>query len=127
MSQQWKAFERDVAAMLGGTRVVRGDFGESDFDVRIPDFPLFRTDAKRYKRHAHHTLLKKVKGKYCKSDPLHVPLLCTRENGSPFTVASMPLSALASLLDEIRSLREQIQRQEAELEQREIRRISEAL
>ena len=131
MSQQWKAFERDVAAMLRGERVIRGDYGLSDFDVRIPDFPSFRTDAKRYKRHAHHTLLKKVKEKYCKVDPMSVPLLCTRENGSPFTVASMPLSALANLLDTIRECRTTIEVLQGQVDdyrrQLEIRSTAEAL
>jgi hypothetical protein len=124
MSQQWKAFERDVAAALKGERVVRGDFGISDFDVKVPDFQALRIDAKRYARHAHHTLLKKVKKKYCEGDSALVPLLCTRENGSPFTVASLPLKDFADLLDLVRRQRDELEALRAQLE---IRRTAEGL
>lgn len=65
-SQAWKALEREAALVLGGKRVVRGDWGESDVDVKT-EYPALKVDCKYRQSHAHHSLLKEIGEKYCKT------------------------------------------------------------
>lgn len=64
-SQAWKALEREAALVLGGKRVVRGDWGESDVDVKT-EFPRLKVDCKYRQSHAHHSLLEGIRKKYCR-------------------------------------------------------------
>ena len=105
MSQAWKDLERTVAAKLGGRRKLRGaNFAEEDFDVEVTDFAHWRIDAKYRARHAHHTLLREVRKKYCK-DSTAVPLLVTKARGEHGEVVSMSLDDFAAIVTALRAAR----------------------
>ncbi len=98
----WKQLERDAAAILGGERVTRGsDFGKEDVDVKIPDFPSFKIDTKRYKRFRVFSLFDLVKKKYCKK-PEDKPILIIRESNRKYVLAVINLNLLGQFLDYIR-------------------------
>lgn len=101
-SQRWKQLEKTAAAKLGGKRIVREDFFEKAPDVLVEDFGLI-IDAKAHKRFRHHSLLDTVAAKYCHDG--EVPVLVTKTHGQIGEYASLPLDALAALLDEIRAAR----------------------
>ena len=100
---RWKALERTAAHKLGGQRVHRQwELFEVAPDVLVPDFKLV-IDAKAYKRFSHHTLIEAVQRKYCRPD--EVPVLVTKAEGQTGEFATLPLDALANLLDEVRRAR----------------------
>jgi len=101
-SSQWKQLERDTAKVLKGKRVTRAyDFGTSDIDVDIPDFPSFKVDTKRRKKAQIFSLYKLIKKKYCKH-PQDNPVLVIREHNSKFELAIIDLELLGKFLDFIR-------------------------
>ena len=102
ISKQWKALERDTAKVLKGKRVSRGyDFGISDIDVDIPDFPSFKVDTKRRKKAQVLSLYKLVKKKYC-NKPTDDAVLVIREHNSKLKLAVIDLELLGKFLDYIR-------------------------
>ena len=101
-SQAWKSHEKAVAKGLGGRRISRADdWGRSDVDVVVADFPMFRIDGKYRQKFAHHTLLREVKKKYCK-DPKSIPLLVTKQARERGAVVSMSLNDFGALLSMMR-------------------------
>lgn len=80
-SQAWKALEREAAQLLGGKRVVRGDWGESDVDVRT-EYRHLKVDCKYRQSHAHHALLKGIQKKYCQR-PEDKAVLVTKHARQP--------------------------------------------
>lgn len=99
-SQAWKALEREAARLLGGKRVVRGDWGESDVDVRT-EFPRLKVDCKYRQSHAHHALLKGIAKKYCKQVD-DCAVLVTKHKGQPSCNVTVNGDAFAVLLDCLR-------------------------
>ena len=98
----WKQLERDTASILKGERVSRGaDFGKTDVDVKIPDFPSFKVDTKRYKRLQVFSLFDLVKKKYCKT-PQDEPILVLRESNRKYVLAVINLDLLGKILNIIR-------------------------
>jgi len=105
----WKNLERSTAAVLKGERVSRGaDFGKTDVDVKIPDFPSFKIDTKRYKRLQTFSLFDLVKKKYCKN-PKDKPILVLRQSGKKYVLAVIDLNLLSQLLDYVRLKKDQEQ------------------
>lgn len=84
-SQAWKALERETARTLGGKRVVRGDWGESDVDVKT-EYPALKIDCKYRQSHAHHKLFKEIDKKYCVNLADHVVLVTKHANQVGFNV-----------------------------------------
>lgn len=104
----WKQLERTAAEVLGGTRVSRGmDFGVSDVDVKIDDFPTFKVDTKRYKHFAAFSLYETVQKKYCKK-PEDKPILILRQSGKRHVLAVIDLNLLAGFMDYVREKKDQI-------------------
>jgi len=102
MSHQWKQLERDTAKVLGGKRISRGyDFGISDIDVEIPDFPSFKIDTKYRKTSQIFSLYRELKDKYCKK-PSDTPILVVREHNSKFELAVINLELLGKFLNYVR-------------------------
>lgn len=98
----WKQLERDTALILGGKRISRGaDFGQTDVDVKIEDFPSFKIDTKRYKRLQTFSLFDTVKKKYCKN-PQDEPVLVLRQSGKQYILAVIKLDLLGKILNIIR-------------------------
>ena len=98
----WKQLERDAAVILGGERVTRGaNFGQKDVDVKVPDFPSFKIDTKRYKRFRVFSLFDLVKKKYCKNSQ-DKPILIVRESNRKYVLAVVDLDLLAKMLNIIR-------------------------
>jgi len=99
-SQAWKALEREAAKLLGGKRVVRGDYGESDVDVRI-EYPSLKVDCKYRQSHAHHALLRGIEKKYCQSIGDHAVLVTkhAHQSGCNVTVSG---DLFGILLDALR-------------------------
>lgn len=106
MSDAWKALERTVAETLGGKRVHRAnDFGVSDVDVKIEDFPHWKIDAKLRKRGwKHHAMLREVAKKYCR-DVGDMALLVTKNGGEHGAVVSLSLRDFGILTATLRALR----------------------
>ncbi len=102
-SQAWKALEREAARGLGGKRVHRGaDFGVSDVDVTVDDFPEWAIDCKyRSSKFSHHTLLSEIEKKYC-GEGRTTPVLVTKHRGGRGAVVSMRLSDFADLVEQLR-------------------------
>jgi len=96
-SQAWKALEREAAQLLGGKRVVRGDWGESDVDVKT-EFPRLKVDCKYRQSHAHHALLTGIKKKYCKESSERA-VLVTKHKGQPGCNVTVDGYTFAALLD----------------------------
>jgi hypothetical protein len=102
ISSQWKVLERDTAKALKGRRISRGyDFGQTDIDVYIEDFPYFKVDSKRRKKSQVFTLFDEVKRKYCGS-PKDEPILVIREWNRKYELAVIDLELLGRFLDFIR-------------------------
>jgi hypothetical protein len=99
-SQAWKALEREAARLLGGKRVVRGDWGESDVDVKT-EFPQLKVDCKYRQSHAHHALLKTIDKKYCVPKG-GTPVLVTKHKGQPGCNVTITGQTFATLLDCLR-------------------------
>lgn len=99
-SQAWKELERQAAKLLGGRRVVRGDWGESDVDVKT-EFPGLKVDCKYRQSHAHHALLKGIHLKYCQK-PEDVAVLVTKHKGQPSFNVTVNGDTFATLLDCLR-------------------------
>lgn len=99
-SQAWKALEREAAKLLGGKRVVRGDWGESDVDVRT-EYSALKVDCKYRQSHAHHALLKGIEKKYCTYDN-HRPVLVTKHARQPGCNVTLTGDTFATLLDCLR-------------------------
>lgn len=99
-SQAWKALEREAALVLGGKRVVRGDWGESDVDVRT-EYPALKVDCKYRQSHSHHSLLKGIEKKYCKSIGDH-PVLVTKHRGQVGCNVTVGSELFGILLDALR-------------------------
>ena len=79
--------------------MLRGnDFSKSDSDVRVPDFPFLRIDAKAYKKFAHHTLMREIVDKYCKR-PGDIPVLVTKHERQVGMYVTVPLDFFAHLLE----------------------------
>lgn len=98
----WKQLERDTAEVLKGERVSRGaNFSQIDVDVKIPDFPSFKIDSKRYKRFSIFSLYELVKSKYCKK-PTDKPILVIRQSNKHFVLAVIDIKLLGQFLDYIR-------------------------
>lgn len=98
----WKNLERSTAAILGGERVSRGaDFGKTDVDVKISDFPSLKIDTKRYKRLQVFSLFDLVKKKYCKTLK-DKPILVLRQSGKKYVLAVIDIKLLSQLLDYVR-------------------------
>lgn len=103
-SQAWKALERMAAGLLRGTRVLRGaDFSRDDVDVRVPDMPFLKVDAKLRQSWAHHAYVKEVARKYCVTGN-DVAVLVTREAGKPAVNVTVSLVFFAYLLDMVRAV-----------------------
>lgn len=101
MSKPWKELEKKAAAALGGERIRRDlDYGQSNYDVLVPDFDFLRVDAKYRQRHAHHSLIEEIREKYCKDGGY--PVLVTKHRGSHREYVSCDLSLFAALLEMIR-------------------------
>lgn len=104
-SGAWKNLERESARMLGGNRVTRGaDFSVSDVDVKIPELPFLKVDAKYRKSHAHHSLLEEVRKKYCNAGD--IPVLITKHHRQRGANVTIPLELFAVLLDAFRQQNE---------------------
>jgi hypothetical protein len=106
-SQAWKSHERKIAAVLGGQRIVRQDWGESAPDVHIADFPHFKVDGKYRQKFMHHSLLREIAEKYCRKQtetdaPGDVPILVTRVAGERGAVVSLRVEDFGMLLDVVR-------------------------
>ncbi len=98
----WKQLERDTAKVLKGERVLRGaDFGKTDVDVRIPDFPSLKVDTKRYKKFQTFSLYEEVKKKYCKSLTDNA-ILVLRQSGKHNKLVVIDIEFFAKLLDFVR-------------------------
>ncbi|MFA5460088.1 MAG: hypothetical protein WC283_02015 [Candidatus Paceibacterota bacterium] len=98
----WKQLERDTALILGGKRISRGaDFGKKNVDVKIPDFPFFKIDTKRYKRLQVFSLFDTLKKKYCKK-PEHEGMLVLRQSGKKYILAVIDIKLLSKMLNIIR-------------------------
>ncbi len=100
--------ERAIAEELGGKRVVRADFGVSDTDVRIEDFPQLKIDSKYRAAWAHNSYLEEVAEKYAK-EPGSIPLLVTKQKRQRGAIVCMYLEDFATMLDAVRDLRGRIQ------------------
>ena len=99
-SRRWKVLEQRTADMLKGERVTTPWFlFEERPDFVVKDFSMVG-DSKAYARFAHHRLLEAVQSKYCQ--PGDTPVLVTAEPHKP-PLATLPLDALAGLLDRIRA------------------------
>ncbi len=102
-SNAWKSLERAIAEELGGKRVVRADFGVSDTDVRIEDFPQLKIDAKYRAAWSHTSYLKEVAKKYAKK-PGDIPLLITKQKRQQGAIVCLSLEDFAGMLNRIRAL-----------------------
>lgn len=103
MGKAWKELEKKTAAALGGTRINRAaDYGESTYDVVVPDFHFLRADAKYRQRHAHHSLVEEIRTKYCQDGGY--PVLVTKHAGSHREYVTVDLSLFGALLQVIRNL-----------------------
>lgn len=115
-STAWKAHERRTAKKLGGRRISRGDdFSRSDVDVKIPDFPMMKVDAKYRASFSHHALYREVKKKYCK-EMGDIAILTTRgkhERGELVTLSMDDFSALLGGLRQLRTIQAEIKRQQS--------------
>ena len=101
----WKAHERDSAAALGGRRVSRADnWGRSDTDLKIKDFPHWQIDCKYRQSFLHHSLLDEIERKYCK-EPGQVPVLITKQAHEQSGIVSLRRDDLGKLLNEVRAAR----------------------
>ena len=99
-SRRWKALEIRAAETLGGERVTTPWFlFQERPDFIVADFAMIG-DCKAYARFAHHRLLENIQAKYC--NPGDTPVLVTAEPHKP-PLATIPLDALAQLLDKVRS------------------------
>lgn len=99
----WKQLERDAAAVLKGERVSRGsDFGKTDVDVKIEDFPSFKVDTKRYKKFRVFSLFDIVKKKYCKTDK-DIPILILRQANKKYILAVIDLKLLSKFMEFVRN------------------------
>jgi hypothetical protein len=103
VSKRWKDLERGVATLFRGKRIVRADFGETEPDVAVPDFPELRVDCKAYARFSHHSLLSEVRRKYCGDG--QVPVLVTKAARQIGANVTVPIEHYADLLDAARKLR----------------------
>ncbi len=96
-SNAWKALEREAAALLRGKRVVRGDYGASDTDVKT-EFPHLKIDCKYRQSHAHHALLDGIKKKYCR-ELQDKPVLVTKHHRQPGCNVTIDGGYFSLLLD----------------------------
>ena len=97
-SQSWKNLERQIAKVLGGRRISRGDdFARMDVDVVLDDLPELRIDGKYRKAHAHHTFMKEVQEKYCTGD--QEPVLVTKTHNQTSAYVTVRLEHYAFLLN----------------------------
>lgn len=110
-SQAWKALERETAKELGGKRVVRGDYGESDVDVKL-DMAFLKVDCKYRQSHAHHSLLEGIRQKYC--GPGERPVLVTKGRRQVGSCTTVDTTFFALLLDCLRVM-ERLQRADGQL------------
>ena len=100
--QSWKNLERQSAKLLGGHRVLRGaNFGISDLDVRLDDFPELKIDCKYRASHAHHTLLAEIRKKYCLG-PSDIEVLITKHHRQDGAYVTIPIEFFAALIEERR-------------------------
>ena len=97
----WKELEKDTAKILGGERVSRVNYGKSDVDVKVADFPFFKIDTKRYKKFFVYSLYETVKKKYCKK-PKDEAILIVRQSGKHNVLAVIDLNLLGKMLNIIR-------------------------
>ena len=102
MGKAWKELEKTVAKTLGGKRVSRTYYGESNTDVIVPDFPQLKIDCKRYKRFRAFSLFEEVRKKYCKK-PDDQAVLVLRQHGKKTKLAVIDLDYFAKLIDHVRS------------------------
>src|SRR5690242_9829839 len=107
----WKELEKRTAEKLGGKRILRGaDFSKSDDDVRLEDFPHWRIDCKSRERNLlHHSLLDKVRKKYCKR-PDDIAMLVTKRKRKHGEVVCMSLDDFATLVAALRVGQKLVQR-----------------
>jgi hypothetical protein len=102
-NDSWKQLEAYGAKLLRGKRVLRGfDWSFSDVDIRVADIPFLKIDAKKFKHHAIHSLMREIVRKYAPK-PYHIPLLIQKEHGPSPVYATIPLEFLAVLLDVLRA------------------------
>lgn len=97
MGKPWKELEKKTADALGGKRINRSqDYGVSDVDVVVPDFPGMRIDCKYRKRHAHHSLVEEIRDKYCTEGQF--PVLVTKHHSGRREYVTLDLVYFAALL-----------------------------
>ena len=108
-SAAWKQLERDIAEALGGKRVLRGaDFSQPGIDVEVADMPELKIDAKyRSSPWKHHGPLKECRAKYC-ATPADIAVVVTKTKREQGAVVSMSLADFATLVNAIRSLRQDL-------------------
>lgn len=98
MGKPWKELEKTAALAMEGTRINRAaDYGISDVDVVLPDYPHLRVDCKYRTRHAFHAFVETIRSKYCKREG-DVPVLVTKHHHSRREYVTVDLVFFASLL-----------------------------
>lgn len=98
MGKPWKELEKKTALALSGTRINRAaDYGISDVDVVLPDFPQLRVDCKYRTRHAHHSLIEEIRSKYCANNGDY-PVLVTKHHHSQREYVTVDLVFFGALL-----------------------------
>lgn len=100
-SERWKTLERDVAAALGGRRIVEPWFlfrERPDVVKDLPNGGRLIIDCKAFKKSAANTLLESTKAKYCTA-PDDIPVAIIKTPGRSMAVAIIPLDFLAELLN----------------------------
>lgn len=103
MGKPWKELEKKAASVMGGTRINRAaDYGISDVDVVLPDFPGLKIDCKVRRRHAHHALVEEIREKYCKSGGS--PVLVTKHGYSHREYVTVDLDLFVTILDSLRQI-----------------------
>lgn len=102
-STRWKSLERTAAEKLGGRRVVEpwNLFRERP-DVVVSDLHLV-AECKAFRAFRHHTILDRVRDKYCK--PGDQPVLITKSERQQGEYITLGLDFFSDLLNEIREHR----------------------
>lgn len=106
VGKPWKQLEKKTAEALGGVRINRAaDYGVSDVDVLVSGFDFLRCDCKYRSSWAHHSFVEEIRKKYCNSEG-QSPVLITKHRNGRQEYVTVDLSLFASLLDQIRKLRQ---------------------
>lgn len=103
MGKPWKELEKKTAIAMTGERINRAaDYGKSDYDVYVPDFPFLRVDAKYRSRHSHHSFMEEIREKYCNDGSF--PVLVTKHHSGRREYVTVDLALWASILDFLRNM-----------------------